>query len=326
MSEKTIVEYMTDFGNMIEYYLRQLIIFITNFLPVKVIRDDHGRPFLYRYHLFSLSNDGPGMCIHHFVKSDPDRGYHDHPWEKSISFILAGKYDERILNDDKKTYETYIRNRWTFNYLDGKKTFHRVMIEDDKDVWTLFYFQKRSKIWGMISLNGIYQQMSNQIKDNDGGWWNWVQKGLGIHSHLDHKGKVVATVDIIVINKEEDKVLLIKRGKNPYKNHWVLPGGRIEQKDENILSAAYRELLEETNISERDIELKYMTTIGNNSRDPRGFCLTNVFVGELENITDKIKIRAGDDAVDYQWLSISSIKNNEIEMGFDHGKIINDIL
>lgn len=294
-------------------------------MPVKVIRDDKGVPFLYRYHLFAWSNDGPGICIHHFVKSDPDRGFHDHPWVRSWSFILCGGYEERILNDDKLTYKTHQRKRWRINYLDGVKTFHRVMLEDQKDAWTLFFFQKRRKTWGMISLDGVYHPMSTEIEDKDGGWWNHVMKGLGIHSHLEHKGKVVATVDIIITGETTDslgcktvKVLLIKRGKEPFKDCWAFPGGRIEQRDTNILEAAKRELREETNIT--DVDLTYVKTVGNNTRDPRGFCITNIFISKLTVIPPFIK--AGDDAVDYSWFDITALP----EMAFDHKEILNDVL
>jgi 8-oxo-dGTP pyrophosphatase MutT (NUDIX family) len=78
----------------------------------------------------------------------------------------------------------------------------------------------------MISLDGEYKQMSTQIKDNDGGWWRHMMYGLGVHEHLEHQGKVIPTVDIIVL--VNNKLLLIKRGKEPYKGGWALPGGRIE--------------------------------------------------------------------------------------------------
>jgi 8-oxo-dGTP diphosphatase len=307
--------YLTD---CIEHYLRLFIIFITNYLPVKVIRDDKGVPFLYRYHLFTLGNDGPGMCIHRFVKSDPERGYHDHPWKKALSFILCGSYEERILNsNDPQDYKVYHRNRWTFNYLDGQKSFHRVMVKENTDVWTIFVFQKRSKYWGMISLDGTYKAMSKTISDQDGGWWNVVGNGYGVHSHVDHPGKVIATVDIIII-AENTKVLLIKRGKEPFKNTWALPGGRIEQKDTDIQVAAYRELQEETNLS--DLKLRYLKTIGNNIRDPRGFGLTNVFIGTLPHIPDT-GIKAGDDAVDYDWFELDALP----EMAFDHREIVDSL-
>ena len=303
-------------GNFIEKIIRIIVVFITNYLPVKVIRDDKGVPFLYRYHLFCLTKDGPGMCIHRFVRSDPLRGFHDHPWNKAVSFILCGKYEERILHkNNEQDYITIPRNRWTFNYLDGVNVFHRVMIEEDKDAWTLFAFQKRSKTWGMIGLDNKYRAMSTTISDNDGGWYRYVGKGLGIHSHIEHQGKVIAMVDLIIIAEQEQKILLIKRGKEPYKNKWAFPGGRIEQKDNSIESAAYRELKEETNLS--DVLLDHIKTIGNSTRDPRGFTLTNVFIGKLPKIPEGI--RAGDDAVDYEWFDLKNLP----DMAFDHKQILN---
>jgi len=52
---------------------------------------------------------------------------------------------------------------------------------------------------------------------------------------------------IWVFNPAADKVLMCKRHKNPYKGLYNLVGGKIEP-DEGGLSAAYRELKEETNI------------------------------------------------------------------------------
>lgn len=302
--------------DFIEQFVRILVIWFTNFLSVKVIRDDKGVPFLYRYHLFALTSDGPGMCIHRFVKSDPDRGYHDHPWSNAVSFILCGGYEERILNlEDKKTYTVHERNRFTFNYLSGQDNFHRVMIAPNRDAWTIFMFSQRAKTWGMIGLDGEYNAMSTSVVDQDGGWWHNVGKGFGINHHVKHEGNVVATVDSIVTH--DDKILLIKRGKDPYKDHWAFPGGRIEQKDKDIEAAAKRELKEETNL---DIPLKYYKTIGNSTRDPRGFCLTNIFICELDEYPSNVK--AGDDAVDYEWFPLDDLP----PMAFDHKKILTDFI
>ena len=43
----------------------------------------------------------------------------------------------------------------------------------------------------------------------------------------------------------DGKVLLIRRGKQPYKDHWSLPGGGVER-GETIREAVKREVLEET--------------------------------------------------------------------------------
>ncbi len=308
---------MKSIGDFVEKYLRMFIIFITNYLPVKVIRDDDGVPFLYRYYIFSFGNNGSGIVIHRFVKSDPGRGYHDHPWKNGVSFIVSGEYEERILvNKNTTDYTTHIRKRFQFNHVDGIKTFHRVMIEEGKDAWTIFAFQKRSKTWNMVSLRGKSTAMSTTVQDTDGGWWNTVGKGKSIHSHIPLQGKVIATVDIVVI-ANNSKVLLIKRGKTPFVGEWAFPGGRIEQKDKDIMTAAKRELREETNLD--GITLKYYKTIGNNTRDPRGFSLTNVFTCTM--MTTPGNVKAGDDAVDYKWFDLKKLP----KMAFDHGEIINDV-
>lgn len=62
---------------------------------------------------------------------------------------------------------------------------------------------------------------------------------------------------ILVYNKEENKILMCKREKEPYKGRFNLVGGKVES-GENILNAAYRELEEETGITKNDITLEHL--------------------------------------------------------------------
>ena len=59
---------------------------------------------------------------------------------------------------------------------------------------------------------------------------------------------------ILVFNKEETKILMCKREKEPYKGQYNLVGGKVEEKEDE-LDAAYRELQEETGITNKDILL-----------------------------------------------------------------------
>lgn len=59
---------------------------------------------------------------------------------------------------------------------------------------------------------------------------------------------------IAVFNKDHTKVLMCKRRSDPYKGKYNFVGGKIEQ-GEDGMSAAYRELEEETGITRRDISL-----------------------------------------------------------------------
>lgn len=62
---------------------------------------------------------------------------------------------------------------------------------------------------------------------------------------------------IIMFNENEDKVLMCKRAKEPYKGLYNLVGGKLEN-GENELAGAYRELQEETGITTDDTILYHM--------------------------------------------------------------------
>ena len=61
---------------------------------------------------------------------------------------------------------------------------------------------------------------------------------------------------IVVFNSNLDKVLFCIRAKEPYKGLYNFVGGKVEENETND-NAAYRELFEETGISNRDIELEH---------------------------------------------------------------------
>lgn len=61
---------------------------------------------------------------------------------------------------------------------------------------------------------------------------------------------------IAVFNKEHTRVLMCYRRKDPYKGKYNFVGGKIKD-GEDSLSAAYRELQEETGITSADITLKH---------------------------------------------------------------------
>ena len=65
---------------------------------------------------------------------------------------------------------------------------------------------------------------------------------------------------VVVFDKDFKKTLMCKRTKEPYKGMYNLVGGKIE-KDNDGLNEAYRELYEETNISNEDISLEHFMNI-----------------------------------------------------------------
>ena len=82
---------------------------------------------------------------------------------------------------------------------------------------------------------------------------------------------------IWVFNPTRDKVLMCKRHKQPYKGLYNMVGGKIEP-GEDSKTAAYRELREETDIT--DIELIHLMDFTYYQKDS---CRVEVFVGTLHH-------------------------------------------
>lgn len=81
---------------------------------------------------------------------------------------------------------------------------------------------------------------------------------------------------IVVFNQTEDKWLMCRRRKNPYKGLANLVGGKIEP-NENGMEAAYRELQEETSITKNDIVLSHLMDFTYYKEN----CFIEVYVGKL---------------------------------------------
>ncbi|MGC5776306.1 NUDIX hydrolase [Paenibacillus pabuli] len=82
---------------------------------------------------------------------------------------------------------------------------------------------------------------------------------------------------LMIYNKDMDKLLMCKRLRNPYKGLSNLVGGKIERGESGI-TAAYRELLEETGISDKDIVLHHLMDFKYYFQE----CYVEVYVGKLK--------------------------------------------
>jgi 8-oxo-dGTP diphosphatase len=125
------------------------------------------------------------------------------------------------------------------------------------------------------------------------------------------------TADCVVLtNTKTPKVLLIKRGSDPYKDCWALPGGYMEI-DETTEDCAIRELKEETGI---DINILYnVGTYSKVDRDPRGRVISIAYLTILES---EVETTGQDDAVDAKWFDTDKLP----DLAFDHDIIIKDAI
>ena len=127
--------------------------------------------------------------------------------------------------------------------------------------------------------------------------------------------KPAVTVDIVIFTLKEDelKVLLVKRGLEPFRGKWALPGGFIKI-NESLEDAAARELLEETGVKADYLEQLY--TFGDLGRDPRDRVITVTYFALLKS--EKVNLTASTDVSDVKWFSAYDIP----ELAFDHKKIL----
>jgi 8-oxo-dGTP diphosphatase len=121
------------------------------------------------------------------------------------------------------------------------------------------------------------------------------------------------TADGIIVH--EDRLVLIKRGNEPFKGMYALPGGIVEY-GERVEDCVVREIREETGL-----ETEVMNLVGvfsDPDRDPRGHFITIAF--NLKVIGGEL--RSGDDAMDVNLFELERLP----ELAADHLLIIKDAL
>lgn len=134
----------------------------------------------------------------------------------------------------------------------------------------------------------------------------------------EYISKIFVTVDIVVFRekKTQKEILLIQRKNEPFKNQWALPGGFVDN-DEDLETAAKRELREETCVVASN--LQQVKAYGNPYRDPRGYMVSVVYFTTVDSDTNAV---AADDAKALQWFTVENLP----DLAFDHQTIIEDTL
>lgn len=127
-------------------------------------------------------------------------------------------------------------------------------------------------------------------------------------------------VDLVILTVREDTLmaLAVKRGNTPYRGRWALPGGFVEA-NEDIATAAVRELTEETGVARSRAHIEQLATYGGPRRDPR---MRVVTVAHLALAPDLPTPTAGSDAADARWVPVADLMATKL--AFDHSQILRD--
>ncbi|WP_157734093.1 MULTISPECIES: NUDIX hydrolase [Frankia] len=132
---------------------------------------------------------------------------------------------------------------------------------------------------------------------------------------------VALSVDLVLLTVREEQlqVLLVRRGIEPYRDRWALPGGFVRP-GEDLAAAAVRELAEETGLRHPPAHLEQLATYGAPDRDPRGRVVTVAFLALAPQSRTPI---AGTDAAASRWEPVST-QGCGSRLAFDHAAILAD--
>lgn len=119
-------------------------------------------------------------------------------------------------------------------------------------------------------------------------------------------------VGVSVLCLNDNKALMIKRGKEPYLGHWSLPGGLVEL-GETLKQAATRELLEETGVQAALGEP--VETFDSIDRDEHGKVVTHFILTVFRGSYLSGSALAGDDAADVAWVHTDDLDNRPTTPG-----------
>jgi 8-oxo-dGTP diphosphatase len=120
------------------------------------------------------------------------------------------------------------------------------------------------------------------------------------------------TTDCVVFD-ERGYVLLIRRGNEPFKGSYALPGGFVDV-GERVEDSCRRELSEETGLHVG--ELRLIGVYSDPGRDPRGHTCSVAYLARV----GRAEVTADDDAAAAEWVA----DWRREKLAFDHAQIIAD--
>jgi 8-oxo-dGTP diphosphatase len=134
---------------------------------------------------------------------------------------------------------------------------------------------------------------------------------------------VMVAVDLVILTLRASRlhVLLVERGIEPYLGEQALPGGFLNNAEEDILDAAHRELREEASLDGSRLHLEQLGAYGTPGRDPRGRIISVAYLAIAPGLPEPV---AGTDAAGAHWEPVDEVVSGAVKLAFDHHQILAD--
>ena len=121
----------------------------------------------------------------------------------------------------------------------------------------------------------------------------------------------IVGIGIVIVH--ECKIALIKRGNEPSKGKWTIPGGLVEL-GESVEAAVIREAKEETCLDVEDPQL--IDVVGNVDHDEKGKVKYHyIIIDYLVHVT-RGNIQAASDAKELRWVPLNEVESYNLTTSF----------
>lgn len=129
--------------------------------------------------------------------------------------------------------------------------------------------------------------------------------------------EVLAGVDMVALRLGEEglQLLLSRRSQEPFAGEWALPGVLVNGRsaDASLDAAAARALQDRARIAPAHLE--QVATVGNATRDPRGWSLSTIYLALLAADT-------GVQGDDLRFVSLAEVLQGHLSLPFDHTRLV----
>lgn len=134
---------------------------------------------------------------------------------------------------------------------------------------------------------------------------------------------VLLAVDLVILTLRQSHlhVLLIERGVEPHQGALALPGGFLNHEEEDLVTAAHRELAEEAGLGPDHLHLEQLGVYGEPNRDPRGRVISAAYLAIAPRLPEPV---AGTDASQAYWTPTAHALSGTTHLAFDHKQILTD--
>jgi len=127
----------------------------------------------------------------------------------------------------------------------------------------------------------------------------------------EYPAKPIVGIGAVIICN--GKILLAKRGSEPGKNKWSIPGGLVEL-GETVQETTVREVKEETNL---EVQVRRLIDVVDNLEpDEKGRLRYHFVVLDFLVHLKEGSLRAGSDVLDVRWVPLDEVEEYDLTKTF----------